>query len=70
MLYEVITERFLALASLVSVAMYSITTTPTFYANFMYVFLTILVFFTLQPEEAYDSYSFDTEPEMHEEALP
>ncbi len=63
-------ERFLALASLVSVAMYSITTTPTFYANFMYVFLTILVFFTLQPEEAYDSYSFDTEPEMHEEALP
>jgi O-antigen ligase len=47
-------ERYLILGSIIVLLMYSISTTPTFYASFMYVFLTIAAFISLSPNVAYE----------------
>lgn len=47
-------ERFLAAAAIITIVLYSITTTPSFYANFMYIFMSIMVFFTLEPRTIYE----------------
>lgn len=56
-------ESYLITATLTATVLYSVTTTPTYYANYLYIFLAILVFFTLPPEVAYQNH-------IHEETSP
>jgi hypothetical protein len=42
-------ERFLLNGSLVILLLYSVSTTPTFYANFLYILFIILAYFSLPP---------------------
>jgi O-antigen ligase len=47
-------ERFLVIGILTVFLLYSITTTPTYYVNFMYIFLSIYAFVSLDPEVVYN----------------
>ena len=47
-------ERYLAFAAVTTICLYGVTTTPGFYANFLYGFMAIAVFFTLPPKIVYE----------------